>query len=141
MTTLLMRTAVVVVLGLVIVACGGGGGGDEGAIRDVFRDFFAAFEDGDEVKLAGLLNDDCVDSLELAENAIQSYLARGLDSNSYSVTGVVVRDLTEDSAEAIPEGVVRYEDGESPLADENSEYARFMKVDGEWKLADCNILF
>ena len=139
--TLLLRTAVVVLLGLVLVACGGGGGGDEGAIRDVFRDFFTAFEDGDEVKLAGLLNDDCLDSLELAENAIQSYLARGLDSNSYSVTGATVRDLTEDSAEAIPEGVVRYEGGESPLADENSEYARFMKVDGEWKLADCNILF
>ena len=80
--TLLLRTAVVVLLGLVLVACGGGGGGDEGAIRDVFRDFFTAFEDGDEVKLAGLLNDDCLDSLELAENAIQSYLARGLDSNS-----------------------------------------------------------
>ena len=93
------------------------------------------------MKLAGLLNDDCHDSLELAESAIQSYLARGLDSNSYSVTGATVRDLTEDSAEAIPEGVVRYEGGESPLADEDSEYARFVKVDGEWKLADCNILF
>lgn len=139
--TLLLRTSVVVLLGLVLVACGGGGGGDEGAIRDVFRTFFEAFADGDEVKLAGLLNDDCVDADEIAENAIQSYLARGLEDVSYNVTGATVRDLTEDSAEALPQGTSRVDGDEFPLADADSEYARFVKEDGEWKLADCNILF
>ncbi len=140
--TLLMRTAGVALLGLAVVSCGGGGdGADEGAIRDVFRVFFEAFEDADEVKLAGLINEDCEETEQIAETAIQSYLERGLAGNSYDVTGATVRDLTEDSAEAIPEGVVRFEGGESPLADGDSEYARFVKVDGEWKLADCNILF
>lgn len=140
--TVLVRTAGVALLGLTVVSCGGGGvGRDDAAILDVFRVFFQAFEDGDEAQLAGLLNDDCVDPEQIAKSAIQSYLERGLDGNSYDVTGATVRDLTEDSAEAIPEGIVRFEDGESPLADEDAEYARLVKVDGEWKLADCNILF
>lgn len=139
--TVLLRTAVIALFGLLLVSCGGGAGGDEGAIRDVFRDFFAAFEDSDASRLAGLLNEDCVDVDEIAESAVRSYLSRGLEGVSYDVTGATIRDLTEGSAEAIPEGIVRFEGGESPLADGNSEYARFVKVDGEWKLADCNILF
>ena len=113
----------------------------ERATRDVFRDFFAAFEDSDASRLAGLLNEDCVGVDEIAESAVRSYLSRGLEGASYDVTGATIRDLTEGSAEAIPEGIVRFEGGESPLADGNSEYARFVKVEGEWKLADCNILF
>ncbi len=140
--TLLVRTAGAALLGLAVVSCGGGtDGADEEAISDVFRVFFEAFEDADEVKLAGLINEDCEETEQIAETAIQSYLERGLAGNSYDVTGATVRDLTEDSAEAIPEGIVRFEGGESPLADEDSEYARFVNVDGEWKLADCNILF
>ena len=137
-----MRTAGAALFGLAVVSCGGGtNGADEEAISDVFRVFFEAFEDADEVKLAGLINEDCEETEQIAETAIQSYLERGLAGNSYDVTGARVRDLTEDSAEAIPEGIVRFEGGESPLADEDSEYARFVNVDGEWKLADCNVLF
>ncbi len=57
------------------------------------------------------------------------------------MTGATIRELTEDSAEAIPEGRIYYEGGDSPLAEEDTEYVRLIKVGGEWKLADCNILF
>ena len=140
--TLLMRTAGVTVLGLAVVACGGGSsGGDEGAIKDVFRDFFRAFEEGDASLLAGLLSDDCEDAEDIAERAIQSSLSRGLEDVEYNVTGATIRDLTEDSAEALPEGLIRFEGGEVSLAEDDSEYVRLIKVDGEWKLTDCNILF
>ena len=66
--TLLVRTGGVALLGFAVIACGGGGDGvEERAIRDVFRAFFDAFEDIDEVKLAGLLNDDCADPEQIAE--------------------------------------------------------------------------
>jgi len=141
--TLLMRIAGVAMLGLVLAVCGGGGpGGDEGAIKEVFRDFFRAFEDGDASLLAGLLSDDCEDADSIAERAIQSSLSRGLEDVEYDVTGATIRDLTEDSAEAIPEGTSSVDGEEFPLVgSDDPEYARLIKVGGEWKLADCNILF
>ena len=54
--TLLLRAAGVTMLGLAIIACSGGDESDEAAIKSTFRDFFAAFEDGDEDALAGLLS-------------------------------------------------------------------------------------
>ena len=141
--TMLMRTAGVTVLGLAVVACGGGGpGGDEGAIKNIFRDFFRAFEDADASLLASLLIDDCEDADSIAERAIQSSLSRGLADVEYDVTGVDIRDLTETTAEAIPQGTSSVEGDEFPLVDSaDPEYARLIKIDGEWKLADCNILF
>lgn len=135
------RTAGVAMLGFAVVACGGGAGGDEGAIKNVFRDFFRAFEDGDEARLAELLTDECDDADDIAEKAVRSYLGRGLEDVEYDVTGATIRDLTEDSAEALPEGTIRYEGGDSPLAEAGDEYARLVKIDGDWKFADCNILF
>ena len=138
--TMLMRTAGVTVLGLAVVVCGGGG--DEGAIENIFRDFFRAFEDADASLLASLPIDDCEDADSIAERAIQSSLSRGLADVEYDVTGVDIRDLTETTAEAIPQGTSSVEGDEFPLVDSaDPEYARLIKIDGEWKLADCNILF
>ena len=68
--TLLMRTAGVTVLGLAVVSCGGGGG-DEGAIKDVFRAFFRAFQDENVDALADLLSDECADADSRAAEAIE----------------------------------------------------------------------
>lgn len=141
--TILLRTAGVTVLGLAVVACGGGGAGDdEDAITDVFRDFYRAFEDENPEALAGLLTEDCEDADGIAERAVQSYLTRGLQGFEHDVTGTIIRDLTPDSAEALPEGLRRRDGNEFPLVEpDDPEYVRVIKVDDAWKLADCNILF
>jgi hypothetical protein len=137
----LLKVAAVALLGLVVVSCGGGDSGEEDAIRDVFQSFFEAFEDEDEAKLASLLSDDCTDADAIAESAIASYISRGLEDFSYDVTGARLRDLTETTVEALPQGTSRVDDSEFPLADDDAEYTRLEKIDGEWKLVDCNILF
>ncbi len=43
--------------------------------------------------------------------------------------------------EALPVGTSLSDGNEFPLAEEDAEYTRLEKVDGEWKLVDCNILF
>ena len=142
--TMLMRAAGVTVLGLAVAACGGGGpGGDEGAIKDVLRDFFQAFENKDEEALASLLSDDCEDAESRATEAIDDFLDRttGVDVK-FDITGVDIRDLTETTAEAIPQGNSSFDGEEFPLVDSDSpEYTRLIKVEGEWKMADCNIRF
>ncbi len=142
--SLLARVAGVAILGLVLAACGGGGpGGDEGAIKDVFRDFFQAFANEDAEALAGLLTADCEDADARAAEAIDDFVDRSLDVDiEFDITGVEIRDLTETMARAIPQGTSSVDGEEFPLVDsEDPEYARLIKVDGEWKLADCNILF
>ena len=142
--TFLLRTAGVTALGLAVVACGGGGPrGDERAIEDVFRDFFRAFENEDSAALASLLSADCEDAESRAADAIDGFRDRSSDVDiEFDITGVDIRDLTETTAEAIPEGTSSVGGEEFPLVDsENPEYASLIKVGGEWKLADCNILF
>ncbi len=138
--TILVRTAGVATLGFVLAACGGGGpGGDEGAIKDVFRDFFRAFENEDVEALASLLSVDCEDAESRAAEAIDDF--RDVDME-FDITGVDIRGLTETTAEAIPQGTSSVDGKESPLVDAaDPEYARLIKVDGEWKFADCSILF
>ena len=142
--TMLMRTAGVTVLGLAVVACGGGGlGGDRAAIRDVFRDVFRAFENEDVEALASLLTADCEDAEALAAEAIDDFLDSSLGGViKFDITGADIRDLTETTAEAIPQGTSSVDGEEFPLVDSaDSEYAGLIKTDGEWKLADCHILF
>lgn len=138
------KLAGIVILGLVLAACGGGGpGGDEGAIKDVFRDFFLAFENEDIEALAGLLSDDCEDPESRAAEAIDDFLDSTLDTDiEFDITGVDIRALTETMAEAIPRGTSSVDGVEFPLVDpDDPEYASLIKINGEWKLTDCNILF
>ncbi len=92
----LAKLAGVAMLGLVLAACGSSGpGGDEGAIQDVFSDFFQAFEDEDEEALAGLLSDDCEDADARAAEAIDDFRDSSLDTDiKFDITGVDIRDLT-----------------------------------------------
>lgn len=140
----LAKIAGVALLGLVLAACGGGGpAGDEGAIKDVFRDVFRAFEQEDVEALANLLSDDCEDAVSRAAEAIDDFLDSSLDIIiDFDITGVDIRNLTETTADVIPEGTSSVDGVEFPLVDSaDPEYARLIKADGEWKLADCNILF
>ena len=138
--TLLLRAAVVPMLSLALVACSGGGS-DEHAIENTFRDFFAAFEDGDEDALAGLLSERCEDRQRTALRAIVSFESRLTGDVEFDVTGVEIRDLTETTAEAMPVGTYRFDDDEGSLSSEADEFAALVKEDDGWKLADCNILF
>ncbi len=70
--TLLLRAAGVTMLSFAVVACSGDAS-DEHAIEDTFRDFFAAFEDGDEDALASLLSESCEDRQRTALRAIASF--------------------------------------------------------------------
>ena len=136
--------ASIAILGLALAACGGGDpGGDEGAIKDVFRDFFRAFENEDIEAFAGLLSDDCEDANARADEAISDFLDRadGADVD-FDITDVDIRDLTETTAEAVPQGTGSFDGEEFPLvSSQHPEYASLIKIDGEWKLTDCNILF
>jgi hypothetical protein len=142
--TVVARMAGIATLGLVLAACGSSGpGGDEGAIQDVFSDFFQAFEDEDIDALAGLLSDDCDDADARAAEAIDDFLDSTLDVDvEFDITGVDIRDLTETTAEAVPQGTSTVDGVEFSLVDsDDPEYASLAKIDGEWKLTDCNILF
>ena len=138
--TLLLRAVGVMMLGIAIVGCSGGGG-DEGAIENTFRDFYAAFEDGDEDALAGLLSESCDDRQRTALRAIVSFESQLTGDVEFDVTGVEIRDLTETTAEAMPIGTYRFGDDEGSLSSEGDEFATLVKEDDGWKLADCNILF
>ena len=140
--SVLVRTAGVTVLGFAFVACGGGAGGDGGAIKDVFRDFFQAFEDEDAEALASLLSEDCENPDVLAAEAIDDFADSTLDVDvEFNITGADIRDLTETTAEALPEGTTTVGGQEFRLDDaDDPEYASLTKEDGEWKLADCSIL-
>ena len=140
--TLLMRTAGVTVLSLSVVACGGGGpGGDAGAIEDVFRDFFQAFENEDAEALASLLNDSCEDAESRANEAIDALRDRVSGVIEFEISGVDVRDLTDRTAEAVARGFRRFNGERIALGADGEDYASLEKVDGAWKFADCDFLF
>ena len=139
--TLLLRAAGVTLLGLAVVACSGGEERDEAAIERTFRHFFAAFEDGDEDALAGLLSESCEDRQRIALRAIVSFESQLTGDVEFDVTGVDIRDLTAASAEAMPIGTYRFGDSEGLLPQDDGAFATVVKEDDGWKLADCNILF
>ncbi len=139
--TLLLRAAGVTMLGLAVIACSGGDVSDDAAIKNTFRDFFAAFEDGDDAALAGLLSENCEDRQRIALRAIVSFESQLTGDVEFDVTGVDIRDLTATTAEAMPVGTYRFDENEGLLAEEDGEFATLVKEDDGWKLADCNILF
>ena len=53
------------------------------------------------------------------------------------MTGVDVRNLEGDTAEAAPQGTVSIAGEEEPLGSEE-DYNNVVKEDGEWKIADCD---
>ncbi len=139
--TLLLRAAGVTMLGLAVVACSGGDESDEAAIKNTFRDFFAAFEDGDADALAGLLSESCEDQQRTALQALETFRLQLTGDVEFDVTGVDIRDLTATTAEALPVGTYRFDDNEGLLPEEDGAFATLVKEDDGWKLADCNILF
>ena len=139
--TLLLRAAGVTMFALAIIACTGGEESDEAAIKNTFGDFFAAFQDGDDDALAGLLSASCADRQRTALLAIASFESRLTGDVEFDVTGVDIRDLTKTTAEAMPVGTYRFGDDEGSLSSEGDEFATLVKEDDGWKLADCNILF
>ena len=138
---MLLRAAGITMLSFAVVACTGGEVSDDTAIENTFRDFYAAFEDGDEDALAGLLSESCDDRQRTALRAIVSFQAQLTGDVEFDVTGVEIRDLTETTAEAMPIGTYRFGDDEGSLSSEGDEFATLVKEDDGWKLADCNILF
>ncbi len=139
--TLLLRAAGVTMLSLAVVACSDGDVSDEAAIENTFQDFFAAFEDGDDVALAGLLSESCEDRERTALRAIVSFESQLTGDVEFDVTGVELRDLTATTVEALPVGTYRFDDNEGLLPEEDGSFAALVKEDDGWKLADCNILF
>ena len=138
---MLLRAAGITMLSFAVVACTGGEVSDDTAIENTFRDFYAAFEDGDEDALAGLLSESCDDRQRTALRAIVSFESQLTGDVEFDVTGVEIRDLTETTAEAMPIGTYRFGDDEGSLSSEGDEFATLVKEDDGWKLADCNILF
>ena len=139
--TLLLRAAGATMLGLAVVACGGGEESDETAIENTFRDFLDAIVNVDVIALENLLSADCDDARSRASRAIGEFQARLTGDVDFNVTGVELRDLTATTAEAMPVGTYRFDDDEGSLGSEGGDFTALVKEDGEWKFADCNILF
>ena len=142
---IVLKLFAVLLFGLLVVACGGngddGGNGNGGngdvdtaAIESLVREFYSALEDGDGNTLAGLFSASCAnieDDLTLGLELI------GLLGIEFDLTGVDVRNLQGDTAEAAPQGTASIAGEEGPLGSEE-DYNRVVKEDGAWKIADCD---
>ena len=138
--TLLLRAAGVTMLGIAVVACGSDES-DEAAIENTFRDFLNAMVNVDVIALENLLSADCDDARSRAARAIGEFQDQLTGDVEFNVTGVVLRDLTVTTVEAMPVGTYRFDDDEGSLGSEGGEFSALVREDGEWKFADCNILF
>jgi uncharacterized protein (TIGR02246 family) len=125
-----------------IAACGGNGGdgGDndaEAEIQAMVEDLLDSFLAGDTEAIAGLFSEDCPDAQADAEAAYADFAELEVEVE-YNVTGVDVRNLTDDSAEVLPEGTVILDGEEGPISSDEDEYFHAVKEDGDWKLAECD---
>ena len=135
-----LRAGAVLLLALSLAACGGGGGGnpEEDAIRDVVEQFFQAFEEGDSALLASLFGEECGDMTAAASSAIDEFEGLG-DDIELDLDGVSVQNLTETTAEFLPQGTVKSGGEEAPLSDPGEEYTLVVKENGAWKIAECEL--
>jgi hypothetical protein len=134
-----LRAGAISLLAASLVACGGGGGGnaDEDAIEEMVQQFFQAFEDGDAAALAVLFGQECGDMTAAAESAIEQYEDFG--EIEIDLDGVSVQNLTESSAEFLPQGTVKSEDEETELSSPDEDYSVAVKENGVWKIAECDL--
>ena len=142
---IVLKLFAVLLFGLLVVACGGNGDdggngnggngdGDTAAIESLVREFYSAFEDGDGNKLASLFSADCANISDTLTGALELIGGLGIE---FDVTGVDVRNLQGDTAEAAPQGTASIAGEEGPLGSEE-DYNRVVKEDGAWKIADCD---
>lgn len=117
---------------------GGGGGGEEGAIKDLMEQFFAAFENGDSAQLAALFSSECGDLSSLTDGAIASFQDAG-DNVDVQLSGIDVQNLTATSAEVLPEGTIVIDGEEAALSDEGEAHTALVKENGVWKIAQCDL--
>jgi uncharacterized protein (TIGR02246 family) len=123
-----------------IAACGGGDGGDndtEAEIQAMVEDLLDSFLAGDTEAIAALFSEDCPNAQEDADAAYEDFAELEAEIE-YNVTGVDVRNLTDDSAEVLPEGTVILDGEEGPITSAGDEYFHAVKEDGEWKIAECD---
>ncbi len=142
--TLLLRAAGVTMLGIAVAGCGSGGTRDEDAIQALLTDVMTASVDGDADQLAGLFSADCGDmqrrSEEAAEDARELQARIGDSVFEFVVSGVDIRNLEQDSAEADLQGTITIRGETTPLGSGGAEYTSLTKENGEWKIAACDLL-
>lgn len=144
---IVLKLFAVLLFGLLVVACGGNGDdsgngnggngngdGDTAAIESLVREFYSAFEDGDSNTLAGLFSANCAN---VEDNLSEALDLAGVLGIEFDLTGVDVRNLQGDTAEAAPQGTASIAGEEGPLGSEE-DYNRVVKEDGAWKIADCD---
>ena len=136
-----LRAGAVLVLGLSLAACGGGGGdgGEEGAIKDLMEQFFAAFENGDSAQLAALFSEQCGDLSSLTDGAIATFQDAGEDID-VKLSDVDIQNLTAASAEVLPEGTIVIDGQEVLLSEAGEAHTALVKENGVWKIAQCDLL-
>lgn len=139
--TLLMRTAGIALFGIAAVSCGGGSseGGDIDAIERLMERWFATYEEGDAEVLTGLFVEDCAPLLDKAAEDME-LLRERVGEIKLELTRVDIRNLTESTAEAAPEGVGFFGGEIIELGSEYPEYASLVKENGEWKISTCEFL-
>ena len=142
---IVLKLSAALLFGLLVVACGGNGddggngnggngNGDTAAIESLVREFYSAFEDGDGNTLAGLFSANCANVEDSLSEALDLVGVLGIE---FDLTGVDVRNLQGDTAEAAPQGTASIAGEEGPLGSEE-DYNRVVKEDGAWKIADCD---
>jgi len=135
---LLVGLLIAVAAVAVAVLLGTGGGSDEEAIEGVIEELFAGFEEKNAEKLAGVFAAECGDMFDDAIAALQEFQSSG-DEIDFEIAGVDVRNLQEDTAEALPQGFVIIDEERAPLTAEDEDYTPLVKEDGDWKIAACDL--
>jgi len=135
-----LRIAAVSMLALSLAACGGGGANpDEQAINDLVEQFFQAFRDGDGTALASLFGAECGDMTDAATSAIEQFHVVTEDDVEIDIEKVDIRDLTETSAQYLPQVTLKSRGEEAPLAGPDEPYTTAVKENGAWKIAECDL--
>jgi hypothetical protein len=135
--TVALRAGAASLVALSLVACGGGGkSADEQAIEDMVGRFFRGFEDGDAATLASLFGQECGDMTAAAESAIGEF--ERFDAK-VSLDRVRVRNITDVSAEFLPEGTIESGGEEVAISTPDDEFSLAVKEGGVWKIAECDL--
>jgi hypothetical protein len=126
-----LTTAGIALIGLTLASCAAAREKEE--IEELAVDFARAFEEGDADELASLFSAEC----ETIEEDLVP-IVQFIQDNEVEVelTGVEVRNLTDNAAELHLKGTRTVNDEEVTL-DEEGKYHPLVKEDGDWKIADC----
>lgn len=109
----------------------------EAELQALAEEYLDGFVAGDTEAVAQLFAEECGDVESDVAAASEEFTSLEQEVE-FNVTGVDVQNLTEESAEFLPEGTVTFDGEEQSITEEDGEYTKVVKEDGDWKFSDCD---